>query len=180
MYSHGIYHEGWFAGVFGPLTPWLSDMSALKDWDPSRDEWELYNLDEDYSQSKNLAKENPKKLAELKTLFDKEATENHVYPVGASMYTVFFHPEELPSSPLKEWTFYDGPERLDPATVILRVNGKEVGKGRIEQSVPAAHTSSETFDIGIDLGSPVALDYYDRAPFRFNGKIGKINIKYIE
>jgi hypothetical protein len=31
----------------------------------------------------------------------------------------------------------------------------------------------------MDLGSPVALDYHTRAPFKFNGKIEKINIKYI-
>ena len=40
-------------------------------------------------------------------------------------------------------------------------------------------TASETFDIGMDLGSPVSLDYHERAPFKFNGKIEKINIKYI-
>ena len=76
-------------------------------------------------------------------------------------------------------TLYDNNERMAPATVTLKVNGKQVGEGRIERSVPAAHTASETFDVGVDLGSPVALDYYDRAPFRFNGKIEKINIKYI-
>jgi arylsulfatase len=31
----------------------------------------------------------------------------------------------------------------------------------------------------MDLGSPVSLDYHERAPFKFNGKIEKINIKYI-
>jgi hypothetical protein len=45
--------------------------------------------------------------------------------------------------------------------------------------VPVIFTASETFDFGMDLGSPVSLDYYDRAPFKFNGKIEKINIKYI-
>jgi hypothetical protein len=53
-------------------------------------------------------------------------------------------------------------------------------QGRIERSVPAIFTASETFDVGVDLGSPVALDYLDRAPFRFNGKIEKIHIRYIE
>ena len=77
-------------------------------------------------------------------------------------------------------TRYDTPERMAPATVTLTVNGKQVGQGRIERSVPAAHTASETFDVGKDLGSPVALDYFDRAPFAFNGKIEKINISYIE
>ena len=77
-------------------------------------------------------------------------------------------------------TKYDTKERLAPATLTLRVNGKEVGQGRIEGSVPGGHTSSETFDVGVDLGSPVALDYFERAPFGFNGKIEKIDIKYID
>ena len=50
---------------------------------------------------------------------------------------------------------------------------------RFEDSVPVIFTAFETFDVGIDLGSPVSLDYYDRAPFKFNGKIEKINITYI-
>ena len=77
-------------------------------------------------------------------------------------------------------TKYDSTERLAPATLTLSVNGKEVGQVRIERSVPAIHTASETFDVGVDLGSPVALDYYDRAPFKFNGKIEKIHISYLE
>lgn len=77
-------------------------------------------------------------------------------------------------------TKYDSAERMSPATVTLSVNGKQVARGRIERSVPAAHTASETFDVGVDLGSPVSLDYYDRAPFRFNGEIEKIQIGYIE
>jgi len=110
--SRGIYHEGWFAGTFGPRLPWSTDISHLMNWDPEKDVWELYNLTQDYSQSKNVANENPKKLAEMKALFDKEATDNLVYPVGASFYTAFFHPEELPSSTLTEWSFYEGQERI--------------------------------------------------------------------
>ena len=77
-------------------------------------------------------------------------------------------------------TRYDSMERLAPATVTLTVNGEQVGQGRIERSVPGTHTASETFDVGVDLGSPVSLDYYDRAPFRFNGEIERIHIVYIE
>jgi len=264
--SRGIYHDGWFAGVFGPRAPWSTDMSKMATWDPEKDEWELYNLSQDFSQSKNLAQENPKKLAELKKLFDKEAKDNLVYPIGASLYTAFFSPHELPSSPQTEWTFYEGQdripeamapkyqsgrdslavieaeigkdaegvlfalggisagftvymdkgllkaeynamtlnrykiasespiptgkvkievetkfdskERMAPATVTLRVNGEQVGQGRVERSVPGTFTASETFDIGKDLGSPVALDYHERAPFKFNGKINRIHIAY--
>jgi hypothetical protein len=31
-----------------------------------------------------------------------------------------------------------------------------------------------------DLGSPVSLDYFDQAPFTFNGTIGTTTIKYLK
>ena len=77
-------------------------------------------------------------------------------------------------------TQYDSKERMAPATLTLTVNGKQVAQTRIERSVPAGHTASETFDVGKDLGSPVAMDYLDRAPFEFSGKIEKIHISYVE
>jgi arylsulfatase len=36
----------------------------------------------------------------------------------------------------------------------------------------------ETFDVGVDLGSVVSLDYFDRRPFRFNGKIEKVEVEF--
>ena len=56
-------------------------------------------------------------------------------------------------------TNYDSSERMASATLTLRVNGKQVAQGRIGRSVPAVHTSSETCDVGVDLGSPVSLDW---------------------
>ena len=41
-------------------------------------------------------------------------------------------------------------------------------------------TSNATFDIGTDLDSPVSLDYYDQAPFAFNGTIGRTQIMYLK
>lgn len=70
-------------------------------------------------------------------------------------------------------------ERMAPATVTLSFNGKRVVQGRIERSVEATHTAFETFDAGKDLGSPVALEYYDRAPFEFNGWIEKFHIRHL-
>ena len=58
-----------------------------------------------------------------------------------------------------------------PAEVVLKVDGKEVAAHDVKRTVPAAFTASETFDVGVDLGSPVSLDYFDRRPFPFNGRI---------
>ena len=64
-----------------------------------------------------------------------------------------------------------------PGLVVLRVDGKEVARTTVKRTVPAAFTASETFDVGVDLGSPVSLDYFDRGPFRFNGKINSVTVE---
>jgi arylsulfatase len=64
-----------------------------------------------------------------------------------------------------------------PANVILSVDGKEVARTTVKRTVPAAFTASESFDVGIDLGSPVSLAYFERRPFRFDGKIDKIEVR---
>jgi arylsulfatase len=67
-----------------------------------------------------------------------------------------------------------------PMDVTLRVNGEVVGQGRIPAAMSLHFTSNATFDIGTDLDSPVSLDYYDQAPFAFNGSIGKTTITYLK
>jgi arylsulfatase len=64
--------------------------------------------------------------------------------------------------------------------VSLKVNGKEVAQGRVPAAMSLHFSSNATFDIGTDLDSPVSLDYYDQAPFQFNGSIGATHIKYLE
>ena len=39
-------------------------------------------------------------------------------------------------------------------------------------------TANDCLDIGVALGSPVSLDYYDKAPFKFNGRIDQVTVKY--
>jgi arylsulfatase len=63
-----------------------------------------------------------------------------------------------------------------PADVILKVDGNEIAHDTVKRTVPAAFSASETFDVGVDLGSVVSLDYFDRRPFRFTGKIEKVEI----
>jgi arylsulfatase len=59
-----------------------------------------------------------------------------------------------------------------PMDVALRVNGEVVGQAQVPAAMSLHFTSNATFDIGTDLDSPVSLDYYDQAPFAFNGSIG--------
>ena len=66
---------------------------------------------------------------------------------------------------------------LSPADVVLTVDGQEVARTTVKRTVPGAFSASETFDVGVDLGSPVSIDYFDRAPFRFDGKIEKVAVQ---
>jgi len=66
-----------------------------------------------------------------------------------------------------------------PMDITLMVNGEVVGQGRVPAAMSLHFTSNATFDIGIDLDSPVSLDYYDQAPFPFNGTIGTTKIVYL-
>ncbi len=63
-----------------------------------------------------------------------------------------------------------------PADIVLSVDGNEVARTAVKMTVPAAFTASETFDVGVDLGSPVSRDYFERRPFKFDGKIGKVKV----
>lgn len=268
MGSRGIYHEGWFAGAFGLRIPWVPGLpKGAHDWSPDKDQWELYNLEEDWTQANDLAAKMPEKLAEMKSLFLVESAKNLNLPIGGGLWTPVFHPEDGPSTPYTEWTFTGSISRMpefaapkigkfdnivslevdvpakangvlyalgafsggltcylkdgilsyeynlfeiertqikakeqitagkakievetkliakhpgSPAQVTLRVNGKEVATGKVPITAPMAFTANDCLDFGSDLGSPVSLDYFDAAPFAFNGTLGTSTIKYVK
>jgi len=66
------------------------------------------------------------------------------------------------------------PERAAAAEVTFWINGEEVARGTVDRTIPGTFTASETFDVGMDTSSPVADDYFDRAPFEFNGRLERL------
>ena len=70
------------------------------------------------------------------------------------------------------------PGRATPAELTFWVNGAEVQRATVERTVPVTFTASETFDVGMDTNSPVADDYFDEAPFPFNGELKQLHFKY--
>jgi arylsulfatase len=268
MASRGIYDNGWFASARGPREPWVGGIPpGIKEWSPLTDKWQLYNIEEDWSQATDLADKNPAKLEEMKSLFLAESAKYKNMPIGGGLWsTALYHPEDAPASKLTEWTF-DSPVTYMPETaapklgknssrvtmevdvpksangvlyalgsfsggitcyvkdgylhyefnlfevertkvksktklpigkttievesiltdkiggpmdITLRVNGKVTGQGKVPRAMSLHFTSNATFDIGVDLDSPVSLAYFDQAPFAFNGKIGKTTITYLK
>ena len=266
MASRGIYHDGWFASALGPREPWVGGMpKGANEWTPDKDQWELYNLNEDWSQANDLAAAMPQKLAEMKDVFLMESVRNKNLPIGGGLWsTALKHPEDAPRSSVTEWTF-EGPMTLMsesaapkvgivdtvvsmdvdlPANasgvlyalggfsggltvyvkdgvityefnqfivkrtkikstgklpvgkakvevvsklvgkvggamdITIKVNDKMVGQGQVPTAISLHFTTNESLDIGSDTSSPVSLDYYDQAPFAFNGRIGTTKIAY--
>ena len=82
--NRAIYHDGWLARVVH-MVPWVGKpRNAFQD-----EEWELYNVNEDFSLTTNLAADNPEKVKEMQDLFEKEAIANNVYPLDDRLYERF-------------------------------------------------------------------------------------------
>ena len=94
MGSRAIYHDGWMASAFGPRMPWVPGLpQGIREWTPDKDQWELYNLEEDWSQANDLADKMPEKLAQMKELFLIEAAKNKALPIGGGLWVPVLHPE---------------------------------------------------------------------------------------
>lgn len=123
----GIYHEGWTLAGKPYRIPWSVDPSELAKFDPLNTEWELYNVDEDPTQSIDLAAQNPAKVKELEKVFMIEAEKYDVFPLGGSLGRIL-QPESNPQSVAKKhWelttNIYRVPEMAGP---FIKSNNYEV------------------------------------------------------
>jgi hypothetical protein len=79
-----LYHDGWLLSTKVNRAPWEAFGAANPD--PLNNQvLELYDLSKDFSQSKNLASENPDKVEQMKQMFIEEARKYHVFPLDASV-----------------------------------------------------------------------------------------------
>ena len=267
MGSRAVYHDGWIASAFGPRTPWIPGLPAgVLEWTPDKDRWELYNLEEDWSQADDLAAKMPRKLADMKERFLVEFTRNNGLPVGGGLWVPVFHPELRAKPPYTSWTLPGSITRIPefaapalgntpnivsvdaelpanangviyalggfsgglslyvkdgilsyeynlfeitrthiraseklpagklkievetryverrptgPLKVVIKVNGRQVATGVVPMSAPLGFTANDALDFGIDLGSPVGIEYFEQAPFKLSGRIEQARVNYI-
>ena len=257
--NRAIYDDGWIATCRHGRLPWENAGSV----DFEKDTWELYKLDEDFSESNDLASRHPQRLRDLQDLFWVEAAKYNVLPLddrfieradpslrpsliaGRTHFTYFPGASRIPESsspniknkshtievdleipqgrgdgtlvaaggvvggyalfikegkPTYEYNWFTqsryrvtGPDPLVPGKhsirvefkydggglakgglVTLLVDGKKVAVGRVEKTIPGRFSADETFDTGLDTGSPVSEAY--ESPFRFSGSIKGVRI----
>jgi arylsulfatase len=75
--NRALYHDGWVAGCLHGKAPWITAGSVSFD----KDNWELYNIEEDFSQANDLAAKEPIRLRELQDRFMAEAGKFNVLPL---------------------------------------------------------------------------------------------------
>lgn len=112
MGNRGIYHDGWILSAFHKV-PWDTGGSVPFD----KDKWELYNVNEDFSQNDDLAAKNPKKIKELQAIFQKEGKKFGVFPLDdrlAGRLDVSLRPSW--TSNRTNFTFFPGMTHLDEGT----------------------------------------------------------------
>ncbi|WP_263374416.1 arylsulfatase [Granulicella aggregans] len=117
--NRAIYKDGWWAGNRYAST-WepRGAFSLGPHNDIDRHPWELYNLNEDYSQAHDLAVKYPEKLKELEALFNEEATRNHAFPLLPEL-----RPQPAPSLNKTVFVYRSGVERL-PNPVAPKIVGR--------------------------------------------------------
>ncbi|MGY3395282.1 arylsulfatase A-like enzyme [Bradyrhizobium sp. USDA 3311] len=87
--KRAVYQDGWMASTPPLSPPW--DLSLAE---PPADvmnayRWELYNINEDWTQSNDLAAKMPDKLRDMQQLFTMEAAKYQVFPLDDTRLTRF-------------------------------------------------------------------------------------------
>ena len=90
--------------------------------------------------------------------------------------------EKLPEGPVKieVESRLAAPRPGAPMEVVLKVNDSVVAQGRVPATAALAFTANDCLDLGSDLGSPVSDEYYDEAPFPFNGTLKETRVEYLK
>jgi arylsulfatase len=259
--SRAIYHDGWIAAAPPIVPPWeLGRPSPPPDAFP----WELYNVADDWTESRDLAQREPDRLKTLQALFATEAAKYNVLPLNSNRLQRFAAPRPSPAAGRTVFTYtgtisnlpwggapnlldqsysivaevdipdggaqgmlvtqggrfggygfylvknrpifvwaqldipskvkwespralakgkhtlafdfqYDGGGLARGGTGVLRVDGKEVDAKRMDKSIPVILSFDESFDVGVDTGTPVDDDY--QVPFPFTGRLNKVTVE---
>ncbi|SNT07361.1 arylsulfatase [Sphingopyxis indica] len=114
--TRGMWADGWKAvALHAPLT-------SKGHFD--QDEWELYNTDNDRSETVNLADKHPEKLKELVDLWMKEAEENNVLPLDDRTAAELLGVERPSTEPPRQrYIYYPGTSPV-PEGVAVNVRGR--------------------------------------------------------
>ncbi len=155
--NRAIYHDGWVAcSRFG--APWVR---TDRGDDFSNAPWELYNIEEDFSQANDLAAKEPEKLKALQAKFVEEAKKYNVFPLDPRFSERFDPKLRVGGEPPTSWTYFGNnvwlPEPIGPQlfprghTITAELT---IPKGGAEGVVTCAGAFSAGWSLYIKDGKP--------------------------
>lgn len=114
--TRGIWYKGWHANT---------RHAALSGWGKfENDEWELYNLDQDRNQTRNIALQNPEKLEFMKDLWFALAGRYKGLPLDdRSAVEVLTAARPQPAAPRTRYVYYPDASVI-PEAVAVNIRGR--------------------------------------------------------
>ncbi len=130
--QRALYHQGWLANT---LHPPLSGWSGF-----DQDEWELYHLAEDRTQSHNVAAEHPDRLEQMKGLWFYNAGVYSGLPLDdRSAMEILTSDRPQPSPPRNRYIYYpDTADIPESVAVNIRRRSYTIAAGAVLDSAEAA------------------------------------------
>lgn len=173
--NRALYKDGWIAVARHGRLPWQTLGGSTGDFD--HDKWELYKLDEDYSQANDLAAKYPDKLKELQDAFLVEAKKYNVFPLD-DRFAERGDPRLRPSliEGRTHFVYYPGAEIPEPSAVDTKNKSHsitatiEVSKHSGDGVLIAEGGSTAGFALYVKNGRPVyEYNYFGQAHYKITG-----------
>ncbi len=147
--SRAIYHDGWKAVTWKPL----GKMYSLDD-DPDLpfddDVWELFHVAEDFSESHDLAAEQPEKLRELQDLWWREAERYQVLPLDNRPQVAIFDPAPRPWPARSRYEYRPGGTVPEAVAVDVKRRSHTI---TAEVELPAGVADGEADGVLLAMGA---------------------------
>lgn len=148
--SRAIYHRGWKAVTFHPVGPLYNDgLDPNASFDD--DVWELYHVAEDLSETRDVAGEQPERVAELVTLWWQEARRNQVLPLDNRILWALAHPKPNARRQRTRYRFFEGGAPV-PERVAVNVRNRSHSASVAVEVAPGAVPEGALLSLGCALG----------------------------
>ncbi len=118
--SRAIYHQGWKAVTFHAVGPLYGDgLDPNAPFD--EDVWELYHVAEDLSETRDLATEQPDRVADMVAIWWQEAERNQVLPLDNRVLWTLVHPKPDRRRERTSFRYFPGGAQVpEPVAVNVR------------------------------------------------------------
>jgi arylsulfatase len=159
MTTRAIYHDGWIA-CNRPILPWETGGRTLKSLKTTP--WELYNIENDFSEADNLASKEPARLKEMQDLFLVEAKKHNVLPLDPRLAERLDPKLRDAGDPPTSWTYFGNrvslPEPIGPQLfprALEMVADIEIPDSGAEGVIACAGAFSAGWSLYVIDGKPV-------------------------